>query len=229
MRQRLLLLAAAAALSACGAAVQQPAPPPTPPSLSAAQPASTVSQTPGALLPPIGVHEAPPHADLSRPVTTYSVCGDWPSGGPPTLGQLLSDVAPTSKWSRAAAVVTVVSAGAPFYNTPDRARWTQAWISAGHYPYIYTPYVFRVQRPLAPGLSAGQTIAAYVEGGAMANGDDMRFCTGQPSATPSAGSQAVVIFGGGNIRELPLGPTVSLFDVIEGGSVVTYRGREPIP
>jgi hypothetical protein len=232
MRQRLLLLAAAGALSACGAAAEQSAPPP--PSLaSAAQaPSNPGGQTPGRLLghPPTGQAAGPLPIDLSQPLKTQATCGDWPRSGPPTLQQSLSEVAPDSARFRTAAIVTVLSsAGAPIYNTPDGARWTQAWLNARHTPDIYTPYAFTVQRPLAPGLTAGQRITGYVEGGTMPNGDEMKSCTGQPSvAGPAAGSQAVVIFGG-SVPDLSIGPTVTLFDVVEGSSVVTYRGREPIP
>jgi len=240
MRQhpRLALLATAAALSACGAAVQETAPASSNLGTAAQSVSAPDTQTPGPLIgrPPAGQAPGAQRIDLSQPVKTQATCGDWPSSGPPTLQQYLSEVAPSSGLYRTAAIATVASApGAPVYNSPDGKRWTQAWIAAGHSPDIYTPYQFTVQRPLTSGLATGQKITGYVEGGAMANGDSVTSCSGQPSvANPTTGRQALVIFGG-NMKDSAGGPTVGLFDVCslapctKGTSVVTQRGQEPAP
>lgn len=228
--------AATAAFSACGTTAVVVHGSKSAASTTQGPGANVATQTPGGLVgAPSVVTPGPVNVDLSRPVTAQSLCGDYPPGGPTTLGQYLSAVSATG-WGRTAAVVTITSGpGAAIYNTPDGSRWSEAWRAAGHALEIYTPYGFTVVRPLSPGLTAGQKVTGYVEGGAMPNGDNEGSCTGQPSVPHVLpGRQAVVIFGG-NMKDLNTGPTVSLFDVIQGkdgvqGSyVVTERGREPIP
>jgi hypothetical protein len=192
---------------------------------------SSASPTSGPLVPNVPARPAPqPPIDLSKPGTFQTeTCGAWPPSGPPTVRDYLDLTRPGDPDYRTAAIVSIDSTGPAFYNTPDRARWTTAWLNAGHAADIYRPFTFTVQRPLTPGLNQGQQVTGYVEGGTVGQ-DDVQVCMGQPSVDdPSVGSQAVVIFGG-NMKDLPSGPVVTLFDVIKGGKVIGLLGREePIP
>jgi hypothetical protein len=226
---------AATALAACGesgdarlsaAPVQSPAP------------ATAAAPMAGSLLAGAASHPAGGRIDMSRPVRQTMQC-DYSARGVPTLAGELQSVSPDGHPYRAAALVAVVSIGAAVWNTPDGGRPAQAAVDADplHPPTLYTPYTFTVQRVVAAGagLSAGQTVTGYVWGGTTPFGDSVQSCLGQPTVAPvHPGWSAVVIFGGelaggstsaGRLQR----PVVSVFDIVRGNAVVTYRGIEPIP
>lgn len=225
-----LAFAGAAMLTACGAVARIPE------AQSAAHapatPLSSPTLSPGAYVGRPSAMPAPrPHVDLSHPgYGTFATCGDYPQNyQPPTIAQ---DIADPSRAVRVAALVTIDSVKAPIYNTPDGQRWTQAWYDAGHDLDIYTPYVVTVNRVLSGGgVTAGQRLTVYDEGGRMPNGDMVRTsCEAQPTlGDPQPGVQAVMGLSG-PIPGLSTGPTVTLFDVVRDGQVVVaYGSPQPIP
>lgn len=129
----------------------------------------------------------------------------------------------------AAAVVTITAVNTPIYNTPDGQRWTQAWYDAGHDLDIYTPYVVTIDRALTSGVTAGQGLTIYAEGGQMPNHDWIEKSCYLPTVQhPQPGWQAVVGISG-PIPGLSTGPTVAVFDVVRDGKVVMPPPGTPQP
>jgi hypothetical protein len=173
-----------------------------------------------------------PNLDMSQPVNDAAAC-DW-IANPPSLAEEVRDSGPGRDF-RAAAIVTVVAALDPVWNTPDGHRWTQAEVQADTTvdPAVYTPYRLRIQRLLSPanGLQQDEVITAYQLGGVTRQGDHFYGCGG---ASPQPGWSAVVLLGhevdtdaGGTaaIRK----PVIDELDVIAQGAAQTRTGPQPIP
>lgn len=237
MKPLAAVLLIAGVLSACGAsgtansAARKTAPQPTP--------APTASQTPGRYVgePSSTVHGLF-HArlNMSEPVDQEISCGDYNAAGPPTVAENVQSLKPDSQTDRAAVVATVVRIGTAVWNTPDGHRWTQAEINAGTVvdPSVYTPFVLQVQRLLGNtiGVTTGETITGYLQGGQTADGDYISTCDG-PVVTPQPG-WSVVAFFGSEVDTPTLSPTlhrpiVEELDVIKDGAVQTHQGPQPIP
>jgi len=236
MRRLIIAMLAGGLLSACGASAVA--------NLTASKggpnhtAAPTASQTPGRYLgtpPPITRHHS--NLNMSQPVHQDVLCGDYPAGGPPTLAETIQAVQPTSAGDRAAVVATLVSIGTAVWNTPDGHRWTQAEINAGTAvpPSVYTPFVLQVQRVLGntTGLTVGQTITGYLNGGQTPYGDLISACQGAPIVTPQPGWSVVAIFGGEvdtpTMSAVPRRPIIWELDIIKDGAVQTQHGSQPIP
>jgi hypothetical protein len=230
---RLVLLGAAGLfLPACGATATlstQPA------AAAQASPSGggAVAPLPEFTVPP--VPPAPNQLDMSRPLHRSSICQRREI----TLREAIRESGPAveAQYGRAAVIATVLSVGAPRWNSPDGHRWTTAELDSrpGLVPEIYRPLSLQVQRLLSPanGVSAGQTITAYLHGGVSSTGDvDIDHCVAV--LDPQAGMSAVVFLGLEFLTDqggaAPLrSPTVGEFDPIRDGQVQTFFGPQAIP
>ena len=131
--------------------------------------------------------------DMSRPITSVTLCGDTRSG--------TYQVRDVIARSRGAVLATATSLGTPRWNTADGTRPTQAYVDqlVDHptkvngwwppQPGIYTPTNFSVQRVLH-GSGLPQPLLAFLHAGSVGQ-DTPQVCA--PTITP--GRSYLVLLG----------------------------------